>query len=146
MTSRATTVTQVCGWVGVGAGVALAGWILGVRAHLMEGVFAVLAALAFVEVVAARAARLLNRSAAQALWLYPVLGVGALASASVGVTIANIPIALSGPAYDRYSWLVKPVLAGVLFGSPFALMVGFLLGITAMVVLAMRPRAVTTRT
>src|SRR6185312_2844776 len=71
----------------------------------------------------------LRRRSAHALWLYPVLGVAALASGSLGVAIANVPVALNGPAYDRYSFLVKPVIAGTLFGAFFALAVGFILGI-----------------
>ncbi|MBS2031770.1 MAG: hypothetical protein JST54_27995 [Deltaproteobacteria bacterium] len=143
MSIRATRVTRTCGVVGVITGAVLAGLMLFSAQLWMQGMVAVVAALVFVQNVAPRVAPVLDLGSGHALWLFPLLGVGALASASVGVAIANVPVALSGHGGDRYSYLVKPVLAGVLFGSPFALMVGFVLGIIAAVMLSAGARQVT---
>jgi len=74
-----------------------------------------------------------------------VLGVAALAIGSIGVSIANLPIALNGSGGDSYSFLVKPVIAGTLFGLCFALAVGFKLGIAATLILSIGSRPLTTQ-
>ena len=70
-------------------------------------------------------------------------GVAALAYGNIGVSIANLPIALNGAADDSYSFLVKPVIAGTLFGLCFALAVGFMLGIAATLILSIGSRPLT---